>query len=74
MKLSKIAASVIGVLTIGSLTSTSAQAATSTEYFPRLAKAEDAPTNPAVSQAVKGKHSKKVVKRAVKVVKSSQYR
>lgn len=74
MKFSKIATSVIVFLTIGGLTSPIAQAATDTEYFPRLAKAEDAPTNPAVSQAIKSKHSKKVIKKVVKLTKFSRNR
>lgn len=74
MKLSKFATSVMGLLAIGFLSSTTAQAATTTEYFPKLAKAEDAPTNPAVNQAPKGKHGKKVIKKAAKLAKVSRNR
>lgn len=71
MKLWKVTTSVVSLLGIGFFSATSAHAATIVESYPRLAKAEDAPTNPMVSQVSKKKNAKKVVRRSVKLVNSN---
>lgn len=69
MKLRKTVISLVSLLSVGTMFAgnvASAQAATVEESYPALAKAEDAPTNPAASQAPKAKHVKKNTKKANK--------
>lgn len=74
MKLRKTVISLVSLLSVGSMFASnlaSAQAATVEESYPALAKAEDAPTNPAASQAPKAKHVKKSKKTTKKSVKKA---
>ena len=69
MKLRKTVISLVSLLSVGTMFAgnvASAQAATVQESYPALAKAEDAPTNPAVSQAPKAKQVKKSHKKTTK--------
>ncbi|QNQ81687.1 hypothetical protein [Lactobacillus sp. PV012] len=69
MKLRKTVISLVSLLSVGTMFASnvaSVQAATVEESYPALAKAEDAPTNPAASQAPKGKHVTKKSKKTTK--------